>query len=192
MTTTASAEKLLTLLNNRLKNHIVESKLDLGDAVVRIHREGMREFFSVLKVESEFRFDFLVSVTAVDWVDARDERFEVVYHLMSIPHQWRLRVKIDVPETNPEVDSLVELWKSANFMEREAWDMLGVKFKGHPDLRRILMYDEFVGHPLRKDYPVQGKQPRVQLLNPEVRNTAVDMKRPALVKINQRPASAAR
>ncbi|MBN8547960.1 MAG: NADH-quinone oxidoreductase subunit C [Deltaproteobacteria bacterium] len=152
----------------------------------------MLDFFSVLKTESEFRFDFLVNVTAVDWMDAHPERFEVVYHLMSVPLRWRLRVKIEVPEQKPEVDSLCGLWNSANFMEREAWDMLGITFKGHPDVRRILMYDEFVGHPLRKDYPVQAKQPRVRLLNPEVRNTAVDMQRPALVKINQRQGSSAR
>ena len=91
-----------------------------------------------------------------------------------------------VPENDPVVDSMVELWPGADFMEREVWDMYGIKFKGHPDLRRILMYDEFVGHPLRKDYPVQAKQPRVPLLNPEVRNTAVDMKRAALVTINPR------
>lgn len=186
MTTSTSAENLLTLLTTRLKKHIVESRLDLGDAVVRIRREGMLDFFSVLKLESEFHFDFLVSVTAVDWLDARDDRFEVVYHLMSVPLRWRLRVKIDVPENNPEVDSLTALWNSADFMERETWDMVGVTFNGHPDLRRILMYDEFVGHPLRKDYPIQGKQPRVQLLHPEVRNTAVDMKRPALVQIRKR------
>jgi NADH:ubiquinone oxidoreductase subunit C len=71
-------------------------------------------------------------------------------------------------------------------MEREAWDMYGVTFKGHPDQRRILMYDEFEGHPLRKDYPVQGKQPRIPLRSPEVRNTAVDMARPNLVSINRR------
>jgi NADH-quinone oxidoreductase subunit C len=185
-TATATSESLLALLNTRFKKHIVESKVDLGDAVIRIHREGMSEFFQALKIESDFRFDLLLSVTAVDWLDSRDDRFEVVYHLMSVPLRWRLRVKIDVPEEKAEVDSLVPIWKSANFMEREAWDMFGINFKGHPDQRRILMYDEFVGHPLRKDYPIQGKQPRVRLIHPEVRNTAVDMKRPALVQINRR------
>ena len=90
------------------------------------------------------------------------------------------------PEENPEVDSLTGLWSVTNFLEREVWDMYGIKFKNHPDLRRIMMYDEFEGHPLRKDYPVQGKQPRVQLRHPEVENTARLMQRPALVQINSK------
>ncbi|RMG44169.1 MAG: NADH-quinone oxidoreductase subunit C [Candidatus Dadabacteria bacterium] len=146
----------------------------------------MLDFFKILKLDTELGFNILLSVTAVDWLDKRENRFEVVYHLLSLQHLHRLRVKIDVPENNPEVDSLIDLWKSANFMERECWDMYGIKFKGHPNLKRILMYDEFKGHPLRKDYPVQGKQPRVPLRHPEVRNTAVDMHRPPLVKINKR------
>jgi NADH-quinone oxidoreductase subunit C len=186
----ATAENLLSLIDARLKKHIVQSEINLGDAVIRIRREGMLDFFQALKTDPELRFDLLLSVTAVDWLDSRTERFEVVYHVMSVALRWRLRVKIDVPEERAEVDTLVGLWSSANFMERETWDMYGINFKGHPDQRRILMYDEFVGFPLRKDYPIQGKQPRVRLIHPEVRNTAVDMKRPALVQINRRRAAA--
>jgi NADH-quinone oxidoreductase subunit C len=109
----------------------------------------------------------------------------MVYHLMSLSFGYRLRVKVAVDESKPEVDSLVTLWPGANFMEREVWDMYGIAFKGHPDLRRILMYEEFVGYPLRKDYPVQGKQPRIRLRAPEVQNTATQMNRPSLVQINR-------
>lgn len=146
----------------------------------------MHEFFRLLKLDAELGFSMFIDVTVVDWLDARPNRFEVVYHLLNLNKRTRLRVKIDVPESNPQVDSVTDLWSAANFMEREAWDMYGVDFKGHPDMRRILMYDEFEGHPLRKDYPVEGKQPRIPLRSPEVRNTAVDMVRPNLVKINRR------
>ena len=86
-------------------------------------------------------------------------------------------------ESEPKVASIRELWPAANFLEREAWDMYGVEFENHGDLRRILMYDEFKGHPLRKDYPILKKQPRVKLRLPELHNTAKDMQRQQLVTI---------
>lgn len=174
---------LLKLLHEKLPNHIISSEVNLGDAVVRIRREGMVDFFRLLKLDSQLSFEMFLNVTAVDWMDERDARFEVVYHLLSLKHRSRLRIKIDADEDKPEVDSLVSLWPGANFMEREVWDMYGIKFAGHPDLRRILMYEEFKGYPLRKDYPVQGKQPRVKLRHPEVENTARLMDRPELVQI---------
>ena len=140
----------------------------------------------LLKSDADLSFAMLIDVTAVDWMDRRDERFEVVYHLMSLRHLFRLRVKVAVPESDPKIASLTSIWSSANFLERECWDMYGVVFDGHPDLRRLLMYSEFVGHPLRKDYPVQKKQPRVRLRVPEVQNTAVQMNRPDLVQIRSR------
>ena len=88
-------------------------------------------------------------------------RFEMVYHLYSVGGNRRLRVKARVPEEPAEIDTLTELWSSANWMEREVWDMYGIRFKGHPDLRRLLLYEEFEGHPLRKDYPKERRQPLV-------------------------------
>lgn len=167
---------------------LLASTLNLGHPEVTIDRGYVGALFTMLKSDPELDFDLFLSVTAVDWMDLKDERFEVVYHLLSLKKGYRLRVKVAVPETNPEIDTVSHLWPGANFQEREVWDMFGVKFRGHPDLRRILMYDEFVGHPLRKDYPVQAKQPRIPLLNPEVRNTALDMTRPSLVAINKRSA----
>ncbi len=179
----ALSEQLLQLLRSKLGNQIVSSSVELGDAIVWIKRSEMLNFFQILKLDTELDFSMLLDTTVVDWLDSRDERFEVVYHLMSLSKKFRLRVKIAVPEEEAHVDSLVLLWPSANFMEREAWDMYGVDFKGHPDLRRILMYDEFEGHPLRKDYPLRGKQPRVPLRHPEVDNTSRHMHREALVNI---------
>ena len=92
-------------------------------------------------------------------------RFAVVYHFFSTTHKHRLRFIVPVEESAPEVDSLTSLWPAANWLEREVWDMFGIKFRGHPDLRRILMYPEFKGHPLRKDYPVNKRQPLIGPVN---------------------------
>jgi NADH-quinone oxidoreductase subunit C len=89
------------------------------------------------------------------------KRFAVVYHFFSLALKHRLRVEVTVDEDDAEVDSLTSLWGGANWLEREVWDMFGIRFKGHPDLKRILMYDGFEGHPLRKDYPVKKRQPLV-------------------------------
>lgn len=88
-------------------------------------------------------------------------RFTVVYHFFSTAHKHRLRLVVPVEESVAEVDSLTDLWPGANWLEREVWDMFGIAFRGHPDLKRILMYEEFEGHPLRKDYPVNKRQPLI-------------------------------
>ncbi|MBI3263222.1 MAG: NADH-quinone oxidoreductase subunit C [Acidobacteria bacterium] len=95
-------------------------------------------------------------------------RFVVVYHLFSLPLKHRLRLEVpveDVEEADPEVDSVTSVWAGADWLEREVWDMFGIRFRGHPNLKRILMYDEFVGHPLRKDYPVNKRQPLIGPVN---------------------------
>lgn len=194
MTVHYDAGRVLALITDKLGQHILESRLNLGDAELRISRNSVRDVFPVLRDDPDLRFEMLVSETVVDYLDsgfmprAEAERFDVVYHLLSLTHRHRLRIKVAVPEQAPEVASLTDLWPSANFMEREAWDMFGVVFNGHPDLRRVLMYEEFKGHPLRKDYPLQGKQPRIPLRHLEVRNTARDMHRPELVSIRKRDA----
>ena len=96
---------------------------------------------------------------------ATPERFEVVYHFFSLPLKQRIRLKVPVPEAQPEVDSLTPLWASADWYEREVWDMYGIRFRGHPNLKRILMYESFEGHPLRKDYPVNKRQPLIGPVN---------------------------
>lgn len=183
---TEKSAQLITLLQGKLGSQILSSSVELGDAVIKIPAQGALQFFQLLKLDSELQFNLLVDVTAVDWLDSQDERFQVVYQLLSLVTKFRLRVLIGLPEAQPEVDSIVSLWPGANYLEREVWDMYGIKFRGHPELKRILMYEEFDGHPLRKDYPVQGKQPRIPLRAAEVRNTALDMARPALVGINPR------
>ncbi len=92
-------------------------------------------------------------------------RFTVVYHFFSTAHKHRLRLVVPVAESVAEVDSLTDLWPGANWLEREVWDMFGIDFRGHPDLKRILMYEGFEGHPLRKDYPVNKRQPLIGPVN---------------------------
>ena len=108
----------------------------------------------------------------MDYLDKRTPRFEVVYHLYSLSKNHRLRVKIPVAGEDPVVDSLTPLWKGADWLEREVWDMFGIRFRGHPDLRRILLYEQFEGYPLRKDYPVNYRQPLVK--ERELEGTFVD------------------
>jgi NADH-quinone oxidoreductase subunit C len=104
-------------------------------------------------------------LTAVDYLDKKPVRFEVVYHFFSLEYNHRMRVKVAVDEEDCIVDSIVPLYKSANWYEREVWDLYGIKFKGHPNLKRILLYEGFKGHPLRKDYPVNKRQPLIGPLN---------------------------
>ena len=115
--------------------------------------------------EPELRFDVLMDLTAVDYLKypGREDgpRFEVVYHLFSVGHNHRLRLKVRVDEDDAQVPTAVDLWPIANWLEREVWDMFGVRFAGHPDPRRLLMYEEFVGHALRKDYPINRRQPLI-------------------------------
>jgi NADH-quinone oxidoreductase subunit C len=119
---------------------------------------------TVQRLKDEFGFDLLLDVTAVDWI-GRTPRFEVVHHLYSTAHKLRVRLKSRVAEADPCVDSLVSLYGSAAFMERECHDMYGIVFRGNTDLRPILLYEGFIGHPLRKDYPKQREQPLVPYRN---------------------------
>ena len=118
---------------------------------------------TVQRLKDEFAFDVFLDVTAVDWLGQPpgSPRFEVVHHFYSTQHKLRVRLKTRVPEADARVDSLVPLYGSAAFMERECHDMYGIDFRGNADLRPILLYEGFVGHPLRKDYPKQQEQPLV-------------------------------
>jgi NADH-quinone oxidoreductase subunit C len=151
----------LQFVQEKLGTRVLSCATVHGDETAVLDREGLRDSFRVLKEDAILNFDFLTDITAVDYWKKRDPRFEVVYHLSSLKGRRRLRVKVPVPETDPVVESLTPLWAGANFLEREVWDLFGIRFLGHPDLRRVLLYEEFQGHPLRKDYPVNLWQPRV-------------------------------
>lgn len=134
-----------------------------GDETIVVKRERILDVLRFLRDDAELRFDYPTDLTVVDRLAlGQKPRFEVVYHLYSTTKKHRLRVKAELPEEDPTIASSVELYPGWNWFEREAWDMYGVKFVGHPDLRRMFMYESFVGHPLRKDYPKEQRQPLVR------------------------------
>jgi NADH-quinone oxidoreductase subunit C len=151
----------LQYIQEKLGEKVLETLVSQGDEVVILDRRETRESFRFVKEDAKLALDFLSDITAVDYWKKKEPRFEVVYQLLSLRGRRRLRVRIPVPENDPTVESLTPLWRGANFMEREVWDLFGIRFTDHPDLRRVLLYDEFQGHPLRKDYPVNLWQPRV-------------------------------
>lgn len=123
------------------------------DLKLRIPREQLVAVAGWLRDDAELQYSFLESVTGVDYL-GREPRFEVVYHLFSFCHYHRLCLKVGAPEDDPQVPSLTGLFPTANWQEREAYDLLGISFSDHPALQRILMPDEWEGHPLRKDVPL--------------------------------------
>ncbi len=133
-----------------------KSQERFGELTVEIPPVALVEACRVLK--QNLQFERLSTVTAVDRYPF-DPRFEVVYHLQSIARNERLRLKARLGGENPEIDSVTAVWRSANWFEREVFDLFGIKFRNHPDLRRILMPDDWEGYPLRKDYPITG--PRI-------------------------------
>ena len=129
-----------------------------GDLNVVIDREDLPEICRFLKNDDDLKFNYLSCITAADYLGKRDKRFEVVYAFYSIELNHRVIIKVRVDE-DEEVPSLTNLWDTANFQEREVYDMFGIKFSGHPELTRILMDDDWVGYPQRKDFPLTYEAP---------------------------------
>jgi len=146
-----------------------------GDETVVVRREALLEIVRFLKEDPEMDFNVLMDLSAVDNLtypspsplpeggegEIKRSRFEVVVHLYSLAKNHRLRLKVPVEEADSTVPTLTGIWPAADWYEREVWDMFGIRFLGHPNLKRILMYEAFVGHPLRKDYPVNKRQPLI-------------------------------
>jgi NADH-quinone oxidoreductase subunit C len=158
------SKALVELVRKNFPDAVLESHSQLGDDTLVLAPSSWKAVCAFLRDNQASDMNMLTDLTAVDYPD-RDPRFEVVAHLYSLNRGHRLRLKARVGDRDGEtveIDSLSELWGSANWLERECFDMLGVKFIGHPDLRRILLYPEFEGHPLRKDYPAEKIQPLLQ------------------------------
>jgi NADH-quinone oxidoreductase subunit C len=155
---------LIELVRKNFPDAVLESHSQLGDDTLVLAPGRWQEVARFLKDDPRSDMSMLMDLTAVDYPD-RDPRFEIVAHFYSLSRGHRLRLKARVGDRDGEtveIDTLTEIWASANWLERECFDLLGVKFLGHPDLRRILTYPEFEGHPLRKDYPAEKIQPLVQ------------------------------
>jgi len=150
----------LARLMQELPDAVLETHAHRGDATALVDPACIRSVMRMLREVEGLDFEMLTDLTAVDYL-GQEPRFEIVYHLYSVQRNHRVRIKARVPEEPCEIDSVVELYLSADWMEREVFDLYGVRFRGHPDLRRILLYDEFDGHPLRKDYPKERRQPLV-------------------------------
>jgi NADH-quinone oxidoreductase subunit C len=154
-------EDILTALRAAFPGAVLETSAPAGEPVVVLRPEAVLEVMTFLRAEPR-GYTMLLDLACVDYPD-RPLRFEVVYHLYSLAENRRLRLKTALPAESPAVASLTPLWKNANWLEREAFDMFGVRFDGHPDLRRLFMYEGFEGHPLRKDYPLRKRQPRIPM-----------------------------
>jgi len=128
----------------------------LGEVTVVARREGLVGLLTRLRDDERFKFNFLSDLSGVDLGEFASPRFSVAYHLYSLPHNHRLRVKVFLEEEDARLPSVTGIWKAANWQEREVFDFFGVTFEGHPDLRRILMPADYEGYPLRKDFPLKG------------------------------------
>ena len=151
----------------QFQDGILDFSKEFGELTLVVRKDSVYEILEFLKTDAELSYDFLVDVTAVDYSQMEDvltkydyARFMVVYHLYSYKTGDRLRLKAPVHEKELSVQSVTSLWKGAAWLEREAYDMFGITFENHPDLRRILMPDDFEGYPLCKDYPLRGRGER--------------------------------
>jgi NADH-quinone oxidoreductase subunit C len=142
-------------LVERVRERFPDAVVARGQAVVSVDRDGLLEALEELRADPELAFDFLSSVTATDW-PGRTPRFWLAYELYSIAHRHRLRVKVGAGDDDPRVPSVTHLFPTANFQEREVFDLFGVSFDGHPDLRRIFMPEGWEGHPQRKTEELGG------------------------------------
>jgi NADH-quinone oxidoreductase subunit C len=151
------SESAFAFVRVQLGDVAADAPVSHGVLVVEVARERVRETAAALKRAA---FDLLLDVTAVDWLP-RSPRFDVVWHFYSTQHKVRVRVKTRVSESDPTVDTLAGLYNSARYAERECHEMYGIVFRGNDDLRPLLLYEGFEGHPLRKDYPKQQEQPLI-------------------------------
>lgn len=150
-----SAHPLVGRLQSFHPQAVAAASLFRDELTVEVPPALLRSVCEFLKTDSDLAFDFLADLTCVDSYPL-EPRFQVVYHLLSLKTRARLRLKVRLPGTDPRADSVTGLWSAANWFEREVFDLFGVHFSGHPNLRRLLMPEDWEGHPLRKDYPVEG------------------------------------
>lgn len=157
------AKSVIEEMKATLGPGLVASGTTHGNEWAEVDSKSVAKIATMLRDRASWLFDMPIDCTVVDELGVLPNRFRVVWHLYSTKFGHRLRLTTRVAEAHPETDSLTPIWPGMDWHEREAWDLYGVKFTGHPNLSRILMYEEFVGHPLRKDYPVDKRQPLVTM-----------------------------
>ncbi|MBM4358027.1 MAG: NADH-quinone oxidoreductase subunit C [Deltaproteobacteria bacterium] len=155
------SKRILDRLKQAFGEAILETHSQHGDDTAVVDASRWKEIARFLRDDERCAMNHFIDLTAVDYLDRREPRYEIVLHVRSVEKLHRVRLKARIGEP-PQIDTLSEVWAGANWFERECFDMFGVDFVGHPDLRRILLYPEFVGHPLRKDYPADRTQPLVE------------------------------
>jgi NADH-quinone oxidoreductase subunit C len=158
-------KKITETLKEKFAENIKDTSAPFGDETVVIDREFLRDLCTFLMKEP-YAYTMLLDLTCVDYL-GEDLRYEMVYHLFSLKNKDRVRIKVRLSEKDLKIHSLTSLWKNANWLEREVYDMFGVHFEGHPYLVRLFMYDGFEGHPLRKDYPLRKRQPIIPMRRKE-------------------------
>lgn len=166
---TEEEQKYISSIAKEYPGSFIESVEFRGDISLILKKNDIYEIMKFLKESEDTAFDFLVDITAVDCLKiGGEERFTMVYHLHSHTYYRRLRIKVWVSEDDMSVPTMIPLWKAADWMEREIAELFGINFEGHPDLRKLLLPDDFQGNPLRKDFPVQGQGYRSKF--PDLRN----------------------
>jgi NADH-quinone oxidoreductase subunit C len=150
-------EGLLGKIQKKLPEAVLATGSFRNENTLQIRPEDILAVCRLLRDEPGLEFDFLVDLCGADHLP-REPRFEVIYHLRSLKTRELLRLKVSLPGPEPRIASVFSVWKAADWMEREAFDLFGIVFEGHPDLRRILLTPEWDGYPLRKDYPLRGKE----------------------------------
>ncbi len=145
-----SPEQIEKKLRERFGDAILATRVGLNGLEAKVEPQRLLEICQFLRDDPELDFNFLRCISAVDWLN--DGEFEVVYHLFSFRQLHEMVIKVRVPRQMPRVPSVTSIWRTANWHEREAYDLMGIVFEGHPDLRRIFLPEDWVGHPLRKDY----------------------------------------
>ena len=144
-------------MKSAFPDQILDVREDLGETTISVKRDRIGEILRFLKEDEELKFEMFIDLCGVDYLEMEAlERFAVVYHLYSMDYNRRIRIKAFIPEGDEKIDSVVSLWAGANWAEREVFDMFGITFTNHPDPRRILCPDNFEGHPLKKDFPLEG------------------------------------
>lgn len=154
-------KNIIEALRKKFPEQIIDISSQFGDEIITFESSALLDIANFLR-DKPYEYTMLLDLTCVDY-KGEDQRFEMVYHFLSLSLNDRIRLKTRLPEKSPKIDSLTSIWKNANWLEREVYDMFGIHFNGHPYLIRIFMYEGFEGHPLRKDYPLRKQQPRIRL-----------------------------